>query len=141
MRIIIADQHASARTALRLFLQEQEHIEVIYEARRVGELLRDAPGYAPDIVFLNWGLPGFKGQRLASKTGETPPQRTLNQIKAVVIAALHYLPSRPAVVVIGNQPDERLPALVSGADDFLYQGEVAHLLALLKSIQSRLAQS
>lgn len=133
MRVILADQRVAFRTALRLFLQEQENIEAIYEVGRVGELLRDAPGFLPDIIFLSWELPDFKTPR----TPHNPEDRIINQTKAVVIAALHRLPSNPLVVVIGSKPEERLTVLHTGADDFLYQGESEHIRLLLKTLHNK----
>jgi DNA-binding NarL/FixJ family response regulator len=139
MRIMIAAQQASIRTALRIYLQEQPGFEIVSEVKRVGELLRDAPVALPDVIFMDWGLNGFNLFPFPRHPEESPKRR-LNQIRAVVISSLHHLPSSPHVVVLCNQPDDGLPALYAGADAFFYQGDSpSRLLALLRTIGERRA--
>ncbi|HVN53330.1 MAG TPA: hypothetical protein VMT46_03290 [Anaerolineaceae bacterium] len=137
MRVMLADQRNSVRIALRLFLEEQEGIQIVSEVCRVGELVRDAPKIQPELIILNWDLVGFQ-----INLGEAaPPRRTYAQVKAVVISSLHKLGSNPGVVVLCNQQEDCLPALYAGADAFIDQGQFpAQLPILLKSVRDKRAK-
>lgn len=135
MRVILADHRGTIRTALRLFLQEQEGIEVVAEVKRVGELMRDAPIYQPDLIFLAWDMPDFSPRGFKMRFTENP-QRARTQMKAIVISSLHQITSKPEIAVIGIQQDDRLSALTAKADVFFYQGErTSNILSAVKKIQ------
>jgi DNA-binding NarL/FixJ family response regulator len=137
MRIMIANQDASIRLALRMFFQVQNDLIVVAEVGRVGELLRDAPGLLPDLIFLSCNLPDVI-RYSSSGYQDNKSNPSINQVKAIVIHSLHNIPSKPEIVVTGNHQDDILPALYSGADEFLYQGELpSKLIALLNSIRNK----
>lgn len=124
------------RSALRMYLQEQEGVEVISEVSRAGELLRDAPVVQPNLVFLAWDLPDFMPRGYRIHFSADAIHRAHDQMKAIVISSLHQLESKPDVVVIGSQQEERLPALSAKADAFLYQGESSvKVLSILRNFQ------
>lgn len=135
MRVMLADHRTIMRNALRMFLQEQEGIEVVAEVNRVGELMRDAPIIQPDLIFLAWDMPDFKPRGFKMRFDDTT-QKAYTQMKAVVISSLHQLASKPTIAVIGAQQNERVSALTAKADVFFYQGErPSHILTALKRIQ------
>jgi DNA-binding NarL/FixJ family response regulator len=134
---MIANQEASIRGALRMFFQVQDDLTVVSDVSRAGELLRDAPALLPDLIFMSWDLPDIA---LFSLSGyqDKKSSPSINQVKAVIIHSLHNIPSKPEIIVTGNRHDDILPALHSGADEFLYQGEMpSRLIALLNSIQNK----
>jgi len=56
MKIIIADDQPSVRSALKLVLTERDNRNVIFEADSLEELLNQARVCCPDLVILDWEL-------------------------------------------------------------------------------------
>lgn len=139
MRIIIANQDSSFRFALQMFFQTQENMKVVAEIARVGELLRDASSVAPDLILMDWDLPDIEHFSLGGRHNKSTGTPNLNQVKAVVISSLHNIESKPKILVTDNHQDDLLPALYSGADGFLYTGEMSSKLpTILKSLIQKL---
>lgn len=135
MRIMIASQDNSFRLALRMFFQTQEEMEIVAEVTRVGELLRDAPSVAPDVIVMDWNLPDIELVSMSGHPNMASGGPKPDQVKAVVLYSLHNIESLPKIIVTDNHQDDLLSALYSGADGFLYQGEMpSKLLDILKSI-------
>ncbi|HEY6073992.1 MAG TPA: response regulator, partial [Anaerolineales bacterium] len=57
-RILLADDHESLRSALRLLLETRLGLEVITEARDMEHVLAQVEEARPDIILLDWELPG-----------------------------------------------------------------------------------
>ncbi len=135
MRIMIANDDASFRLALRMYFQTQEDMTVVSEVVRTGELLRDAPIVNPDLILLDWNLPDSERFSMSGHQNKATGTPNSNQIKAVIISALHNLESTPMIIVTDNRQENLLSALYSGADAFLYQGDTtAKLITVLESI-------
>ena len=113
--VLIVDDHASFRRAVRLVL-EYEGYEVVGEASDGEEAIRVAGDTAPNMVLLDVNMPGMDGfevaQRLASE----------QQAPAVILTS-----SRD-----GSDFDERIRQ--SGARGFIPKAEISgpRLAALLK---------
>ena len=58
IRIVLADDHAVVRSALRLLLDAEEEFEVVAEAGDVEEAVRYARGHQPDVLVLDLNMPG-----------------------------------------------------------------------------------
>jgi DNA-binding NarL/FixJ family response regulator len=101
-RILIAEEKAAARWALREYLQAQPGLDVVAEAADGASLLEQTQTTCPDLILLEWGLPG-------------PSQ-------AALFAALRNLDCQPLMVVLGNQPEFSSPATDAGADAFVFRG-------------------
>jgi DNA-binding NarL/FixJ family response regulator len=101
--ILIAEGEATARRALRQYLGAQPGLDVVAEAADDGSLLEGVEGTCPDLVLLEWHLPG--------------------RPKADLIAALQNREPQPLVVVYGNQPESSSPAMDAGADVFVHKGQ------------------
>ena len=99
MRILIADRQAATRSALRMLLQEEDGLTVVGEAADSENLLSQMVSAHPDIVLLDWDLPG------------APIQTLLSAIRA---SGNHTY----VVVLSGHQEDAR-NALAAGADAFV----------------------
>ena len=95
-RILIGEGDAKARWALREFLRAQPGLDVVAEAADGGSLLEGTEAACPDLVLLEWDLPGGP--------------------KADLIAALRNLEPQPLVVVLGTYPESSSPAMGAGAD-------------------------
>jgi two-component system, NarL family, response regulator LiaR len=61
VRILIADDHAGFRKAIRLFLKKHDKVEVVGEAGDGREALRQAHSLHPDVVLMDINMPGYNG--------------------------------------------------------------------------------
>jgi DNA-binding NarL/FixJ family response regulator len=103
MRVLLADGHPGVRWALRTILAEQPGWTVIGEAFTSQALLAQAQNRRPDLILLEWELPGSPLEAL--------------------LAARHSLDFRARIVVLGRGPEAMEVALAAGADAFLSKAE------------------
>lgn len=113
MRILIADGQDRVRFALRVLLAQQPGLHVVGEATRGEELLAQASVTVPELVLVDWELPGL------AEAGGLP--------------ALRKLCPAVQVVVLSNRPGVRQAALAGGVDAFVSKGDPPErLLAVLR---------
>lgn len=78
MRVLIADDQVSLRSALRLLLEHETNIDVIEEAGSIPSLRKLLGSVHPDLLFLDWQLPGLDTngarQRLTEELRAHNPQ-------------------------------------------------------------------
>lgn len=103
MRILIADDQAYVRSALRLLLEEQATAQVVGEAADAIGLLRLAELDAPDLLLLDWELPGLPAAHL--------------------LRLLHFERPLLRVLAMSSRPEAQTEALASGADAFVSKGD------------------
>ena len=116
MRILIAGGQAPSRSALRLFLQHGYDLEVVGEAADSEELLAEVQSKDPNVVLLEWKLPG--------------------EPTVALLPVLRDLKRRLVVIVLSGRPELEQSFLVAGADGFFNLGESPkRLLATLQSLQ------
>jgi DNA-binding NarL/FixJ family response regulator len=101
--ILLAEGQMEARQALKDYLKAQPGLDVVGEASDCHELVVQTEAICPDLVLLDWDLPG--------------------QSKGNPVAALRNLDCQPLVVVLGKQPESSAPAMDAGADAFVYKGQ------------------
>ena len=106
MRILIADDQPNVRSALRLLLEEETAPTTVTEAGNVAELITQIEASCPDLVFLDWELPGKNSVALISL------------IKAIC--------PKVFVIALSSRPEARQAALKDGADDFVSKGSPPH---------------
>lgn len=115
MRILLADDQPDVRSALRLLLEQGLTLHVTGEATDGWMLLNGMHATKPDLLLLDWELPG-------------PP---IQQVMAVLC---QRYPTTPIVVLSGH-PEAKPQALNAGATAFVSKGEAPdHLVALLHSL-------
>jgi DNA-binding NarL/FixJ family response regulator len=103
MRVLLADDQAKVRSALRLLLEQEQGVSVVGEAAEAGNLLVQVEATRPDLVLLDWELPGLgTNDRLS-------PLRTLSP--------------RLKVIALSGKPEARRAALNAGADAFVSKGD------------------
>lgn len=116
--VLLADDDPEVRQALRLLCEQALDLTVAGEAKRVEELLLELPTLQPDIILLDWELPG----------------------KPAVSADLltHIRRLHPAkIIILGGRPETQQDALAAGAEAFIYKGDSPDkLLSLLPSVRS-----
>jgi two-component system response regulator DesR len=64
--ILLADSERHVRNALRLSIDYQPDLQVIGEAESAESLLAQSGSSCPDIILLDWDLPGLHPQRMIS---------------------------------------------------------------------------
>lgn len=116
MHVLVADGHTQVRWALRTAIKEAFDLVVIDEALDAQTLLDQARILEPDLVLLEWELPGLPaGQSL--------------------IGTLHALTPGCRVAVLSRLPEARQAALVAGADLFVSKSAAPQqLLAALRTL-------
>jgi DNA-binding NarL/FixJ family response regulator len=101
--ILLADDQPQVRSALRLLLEQQRDLHVLGEAVDAQGVLDWVRARRPDLVLLDWELPGLR------RIGGLPALRAL-------CPDLH-------IVVLSGRPEARQKALDAGADAFVSKGD------------------
>jgi two-component system nitrate/nitrite response regulator NarL len=113
--VLLADSHSQVRWALRTVIHEEPGWVVVGEVSRGEYCLSGALALQPDLILLEWELPGRPADEMLS--------------------ALHALSARPRVIVLGGRPELRETALVTGADAFVCKTDPPeYLLAALHAL-------
>jgi len=74
IRILIVDDNPTVRRYLRAILEQQESWQVSGEARNGTEALHDVIEDPPDLVVLDYQMPGLNGVDVAKKISEMFPK-------------------------------------------------------------------
>jgi DNA-binding NarL/FixJ family response regulator len=102
MRVVLADDQAKVRSAMRLLLEQEEEIEVLGEAVDATDLVDWVEASSPDLVLLDWELPGFEPS---------------------LLRALRELRPSMDVIALSGRPESRRAALEAGAHAFVSKGD------------------
>jgi len=103
MHILLADGRPKVRFALRALLTRQTAPHVLHEASDAQDLLAQAEVSCPDLVLLDWELPGLAPSDL--------------------IPALRRACPKAAVVALSGKVSARREALAAGVDAFVSKGD------------------
>ncbi len=103
MHVLLADNQAKNRTVLRRLLEQEPELNVVGEVSEAQDLLTQVQAVHPDLVLLEWELPGLQGTDL--------------------VRALHFLGRPLKVVAYSECTEARQEALVAGADAFAIREE------------------
>jgi DNA-binding NarL/FixJ family response regulator len=115
MRVLLADDHSRVRWVLRTIIREEPGWVVVGEVSRAEQCLSRALALRPDLILLEWGLPGQPVDQLLS--------------------ALHRLAVPPRVIILSGRPELRTAALAAGADAFVSKADPPEsLLAALRAV-------
>ena len=120
LRVLLADPDAVARRALGLLLRSKLGLSAISEAPDGETLVRALAGHRPDLVLLDWSLPG------------RPPCETL--------LAMHSAHPEMQLVVLSVNPAHAAEAMALGAA-FIHKATAAEevlerLRGLLETIRN-----
>jgi len=102
VRLFIADADSDVRLGVQMLVNQQPGMNVVGIATRSDGMVQQITATKPDVLLLNWDLPG---QHVAER-----------------MAHLRSLMPRLKVVVLSVRPDARSPALAAGADAFVNMG-------------------
>lgn len=114
MRVLIADDEPNVRQALWFMCEEGADLTVVGAAGDTAELLTLVKTTQPDLLLLEWRLPGIVPSDL-----------------------MQMLMTRASltIIVMGSDPEARREALKAGAYSFIYKGDPSEkLLTLLKTL-------
>ena len=99
MRVFIADADKQLRVALQILLHQQTGLHVTGMATEARGLLAQVEASQPDVLLIDWNLPG------------RPMADLLADLQA-------FVPS-PEIVVLSVRPEDKSAALTAGADAFV----------------------
>jgi DNA-binding NarL/FixJ family response regulator len=99
MRILLADDEARVCSALKLMLEHQPGLQVVGEVGEAHSLLAEVRATQPDLLLVDWELPGL-------------PASTL-------FPALRDLVPTLIIVVLSSRPHVSHAAALAGADAFV----------------------
>ena len=103
MRVLLADDEPKVRSALRLLLEQLPKMTVVGEAAESLALLAQMPAARPDLVLLDWELPGWPAKEL--------------------LMALRNVAPDVSVMALSGHPEARHAALKAGANAFVSKGD------------------
>ena len=122
MRVLLADDDSSIRSALRLLLEQGLGFAVVGEVAAAGALAQaagaaGAAGVCADVVLVDWELPDL----------DAPAQ----------LAALKRAHPAVKVIAVSGRPEAGSASLAAGADGFHYRGDPPdRLLDVLASMRA-----
>jgi DNA-binding NarL/FixJ family response regulator len=116
MRVLVADAQMKVRSALRLILEQELGLSVVGEANEVEDLFAQAETIQPDLVLLDWELPGRQVDAAAGLVGPG--------LLATLRSNLPHL----RVIALSGRPEAHQVALAAGADVFVSKGDLPERL-------------
>jgi len=117
MRVLLADSQSRVRFALSSLLEEQSGLTVVGEATDCQELLAQAEAECPDLVLIDWDLPGLTGVDL--------------------LAALQRICPGLHVIALSSRPEVEQETLAAGVQAFVSKaGPPEPLLAAIQSVKA-----
>ena len=112
MRLLIADDQHEVRFALRVLLDRQPGLTVMDDTADAGCLIARAQDTCPDVLLLDWELPGLAVESLS---------------------VLRELCPALLVIALSGRPEKRSAALSAGVDAFVSKADPPE--ALLEAIE------
>jgi len=119
MRVMLADDQPRVRFALRLLLSRQPGLEIVGEASDAADLFGQIEAVRPDLLLLDWELPGL--------------------VAAGGVSALYKTHPMLRVVALSGHPEALRAALESGAQAFVSKADPPELLLAELDRQKHLA--
>jgi DNA-binding NarL/FixJ family response regulator len=98
MHILLADHQPKVRFALRVLLERQPNVVVVGEAANADDLISQTKDKRPDLVLVDWDLPGFSTE--------------------VSLLSLRQICPEMLVIALSGHAEVRQGALGAGADEF-----------------------
>jgi DNA-binding NarL/FixJ family response regulator len=117
VRVLIADDDAHVRAAIRLLLEQEAGVSSVSECATVDQLVDQVAGFRPDAVLIDWELPGL-------------------QPAANHLAQVHASAPGTAVVALSCCPELQPEALRAGAAKFVCKSDAPDkLVAILRNLE------
>jgi DNA-binding NarL/FixJ family response regulator len=103
IQIILADDQAPLRSALHLWLEQEAHLRVVGQATDVSSLLAQIAQTHPDLILLDWELPGMSADS--------------------ILPLLHQQLPDAQIIALSSRPEARQAALAAHVDAFVSKGD------------------
>ena len=103
MRILIADDQPNVRSALRLLLEQVSNLEIVGEVADAASLLLLLATKQPDLLLLDWELPGLPADHL--------------------MRLLRFEQPHLQVLAMSSRPEAQQEAEFAGANGFMSKGD------------------
>ena len=114
LRVVLADDQASVRSALCLLLNQEPGMEIVAEVADATALLRAVVETEADLVVLDWELPGLPASQL--------------------LRLLRYEQPLLKVVAMSSRPEAKRAALEAHVDAFVSKNEAPqYVLSVIRS--------
>ncbi|MDX1417037.1 MAG: response regulator transcription factor [Candidatus Promineifilaceae bacterium] len=118
MRVLLADDHLPVRSALKLALSQLPEFEIVGEAADATSLLRAAAHKEPDLLLLDWELPGLPMEQL--------------------LRLLRFERPSLKIFALSSRPEAEQAALVAGVHIFRSKtDQPERILNTLRSLQAQ----
>ncbi|MBN2238627.1 MAG: response regulator transcription factor [Dehalococcoidales bacterium] len=119
MKILLAENRPEVSSALKLILEEAAGLRVTTELRDSEELMQCIEFEHPDIMLVDWDLPGESGSSLLKKIRDK------------------Y--SRPVIISLGSNTETMKLALDGGADGFISKSSLPQevIATLIKCLEKK----
>ena len=115
MHVLLADSRAEERTSLRRLFKQDSELDLADEIADVDSLVAQTQAIRPDLVLLDWELPGMK--------------------RASMLQALQRLGYPLKVVAFSDRTEARQEALAAGVDAFVSREEpVEELMKTVRAV-------
>ena len=122
MRVLLADDQPTLRSAVRFLLEQEPDVTIVAEATDVATLRAHTAELHPDLLLLDWELPGL------NTTGSERP----------VINSLYASCPNLHIIVLSGRPEAGRHALAAGASDFVSKADPPErLLAALRRVKTK----
>lgn len=112
MFVILADDQFDVRCALRLLLEQEADLELVSEAVNTFELLSQLTTACPDLVLLDWELPGLPILDLLASVRRICPDTRIIALSGRPEACEQAAQAGVPGFVSKGDPPERLLAVV-----------------------------
>jgi len=112
MLVILADDQYNVRSALRLLLEQEADLELVGEAVNSTELLAQLGAACPDLVLLDWELPGLTIADLLANIRQVCPEAKIIALSGRPEACEQAAQAGVPVFVSKGDPPELLLAEV-----------------------------
>jgi DNA-binding NarL/FixJ family response regulator len=99
MRVLLADDLATVRSALALLLEQEVDLQVVGQVSGVPELLQSVTQSVPDVILLDWELPGMPASALVQELRRSYPQL--------------------CIIALSSRPEAETEAMLAGVDAFI----------------------
>ncbi|MFZ1397224.1 MAG: response regulator transcription factor [Candidatus Promineifilaceae bacterium] len=115
MRVLLADDQLKVRSALCLLLEQEPNFQVVGETADATGLLLAVAEKTPDLVLLDWELPGLPAAQL--------------------VRLLQYERPSLKIIAMSSRPEVERLVLDAGAHAFLSKSDLPErVLAIIRSL-------
>ncbi len=108
MKVLLAENRPDVRSALRLLLEQKPELTIISEVAKINDLLEQLDKGCPDLVLLDWDLPGLE--------------------PADVLLRIRRCCPNLEIIAISSRTESEKKALAAGADTFVSKADTPERL-------------